>query len=64
MIPAKVVGMSAFPREDYNALTGGGLGAENYMWTGAIAIIIENELAGRTSVGDALHDVLGCPAWP
>ena len=59
---AEVVGLSPYPREYYNPLTGGGLGAENYMWTGAIDIIIENELAGRTEVGDVLHSVLDCPA--
>ena len=31
------------------------------MWTGAIDIIMLNELAGRTEVADVLHDVLGCP---
>jgi hypothetical protein len=56
----KMVGMSPYPREYYNTLTGG-LGAENYMWTGAIDIIVANELAGRTSVGDVLHSVLTCP---
>lgn len=40
--------------------TGGGLGAENYMWTGAIDIILANELVGRTGVGDVLHSALGC----
>jgi hypothetical protein len=30
------------------------------MWTGAIAIIIENELAGCTEVADVLHSVLDC----
>ena len=58
---AKVVGMSPYPREYYDAITGGGLGAQNYMWTGAIDIIIENELAGRTIVADVLHGVLDCP---
>ena len=58
---AKVVGMSPYPREYYDAITGGGLGAHNYMWTGAIDIIIENELAGRTIVADVLHGVLDCP---
>jgi glycogen debranching enzyme len=58
----KMVGMSPYPREYYNALTGGGLGAENYMWTGAIDIIIANELDGRTAVGDVLYSALSCPA--
>ena len=54
--------MSPFPREYYDAITGGGLGAENYMWTGAIDIIIENELAGQRVVADVLHSALDCPA--
>lgn len=58
----EMVGMSPYPREYYNALTGGGLGAENYMWTGAIDIILANELVGRRGVADVLHSVLSCPA--
>merc|ERR1719445_2125095 len=33
------------PREYYNPLTGGGLGAQNFMWTGALYIAMINEVS-------------------
>ena len=35
---------AATPREYYNPLTGSGLGAYNYMWTGALLIATINEM--------------------
>ena len=39
-----VVHGDATPREYYNPLTGGGLGAYNYMWTGALLIAMVQQL--------------------
>ena len=56
-----LVSMHPTPREYYNPLTGGGLGAFNFMWTGAVDIITINEQLGNTLVRDVLHDALPCP---
>ena len=56
-----MVTKNANPREHYNPLTGEGQGAMNYMWTGAINIVIVNDLAGRTLSADVLHSVIKPP---
>ena len=38
------------PREYYNPLDGSGLGAENFMWTGAINMIVFHELQGPSKL--------------
>lgn len=53
-----VIAMNPTPREHYNPLNGSGQGATNYMWTGAVNIVIVNELAGRSLSADVLHDVI------
>ena len=57
----RVVIKNASPREHYNPLTGDGQGAMNYMWTGAVYVVIVNDLAGRTRSADALHSVIKPP---
>ena len=47
------------PREYYNPLDGTGLGAENFMWTGAINMIVFHELHGPTVARSVLHAALG-----
>eukprot|EP00662_Eupelagonemidae_sp_cell21_P050344 gene50344-11282_t len=44
-----------------NWLSALGLGAQNFMWTGAVDIVVINELAGRSLAGDILHSVVKCP---
>ena len=56
-----LVAMHPTPREYYDPLTGDGLGAFNFMWTGAIDIIIINEQQGNTLVRDVLHAAMPCP---
>ena len=56
-----LVSMHPTPREYYNPLTGAGLGAYNFMWTGAVDIITLNEVHGNTLVRDVLHAALPCP---
>lgn len=48
------------PREYYNPLNGTGLGAENFMWTGAIYIVSIQEIVGQKSIAEALQSVLQC----
>lgn len=57
-----LIGMWPLPREYYDPVSGEGLGALNFMWTGAVDIIVIQELAGRTPVRDILHSVVGCDA--
>lgn len=57
-----VVGLNPYPREYYNPLDGHGLGAKNFMWTGAVNIVILNELDGNALAGSILHEGIGCPA--
>lgn len=40
----ELVAKNPEPREYYNPLTGGGLGAQNFMWTGALYIAMINEV--------------------
>ena len=53
--------MHPTPREYYNPMTGAGLGAFDFMWTGAVDIITINEQHGNTLVRDVLHAALPCP---
>ena len=48
------------PREYYNPLTGGGLGAYNFMWTGAVYIVSLQEMAGNFDIANTLHAILKC----
>merc|ERR1712150_38663 len=55
---ATLVAMHPTPREYYDPNTGGGLGAFDFMWTGAVDIITINEQHGNTLVRDVLHAAL------
>jgi len=59
----KVVSMNPYPREYYNTFTGAGLGAKNFMWTGAVNIIVLNELNGGTkTAASILREAVPCAA--
>eukprot|EP00056_Hartaetosiga_gracilis_P003715 m.66463 g.66463 ORF g.66463 m.66463 type:complete len:663 (-) comp11554_c0_seq1:195-2183(-) len=55
-----LVNSSPTPREYYNPLTEGGLGAFNFMWTGAIYIVMQQQKLGGFDPSLPLHDYLGC----
>ena len=48
------------PREYYDPLDGHGLGALNFMWSGAVGIVVLRELAGDLAIARVLQDALGC----
>ncbi|EGD74272.1 hypothetical protein PTSG_06281 [Salpingoeca rosetta] len=48
------------PREYYNPLTGDGLGAKRFSWTGAVYIVTLQEMAGNSDVANTLHTILQC----
>ena len=58
---ATLVAIHPTPREYYNPLNGSGLGAFNFMWTGAVDIITIAEQHGNTLVRDVLQASLPCP---
>eukprot|EP00055_Hartaetosiga_balthica_P012204 m.58572 g.58572 ORF g.58572 m.58572 type:complete len:657 (+) comp7870_c0_seq1:95-2065(+) len=55
-----LVNSSPTPREYYNPLNETGLGAYNFMWTGAVYIIMQQEQLGNFQISNLLHQHLAC----